>query len=425
MNKVFYRDMPCDVDRLANIVGRQHVTSDEEQIRAAGFTKVARPEVLASPANLEEIRGTIILAEELGTTIVPVGGGTQIRQVLDKGTGGIGLCLKRCDTVLEMLPDNLSITVEAGVTNEQVQLLAAPHNLCLPIAADCADSTVGGEIVANFSGWKRYSQGSIRDYVLGLTFISPTGSLVSTGGKTVKNVSGYDLTKLISGSWGTMGVLHSATLRLTPRPIRDLVLERQCGSVEQALQEGLSLLDGGGSLASCNLVSCPAAEQSIGPTLYSAIEGSDAFVERQLSRIKTLQGWSAIEAVGELGHATSSYRRARSLIKRGYYHTVIIDKRALQRSGSLLRFLHEWQCSFDFDLTAGVVEFCIPEQGRLLDDHQRHGWLEVYRELREHIIFHSLSTTSPQPLLNRLLPVVDPQGTMFRNNIYTRSSRRV
>jgi glycolate oxidase len=114
---------------------------------------------------------------------------------------------------------NSTVRVEAGITNNELQKELAHYKLCFPLDPLFSDtSTIGGELATNDSGPRRFMYGTARDLVLGLTVVTPTGEIIHPGGKTMKNVAGLDLCKLFIGSWGTLGVITEAILRLFPLP---------------------------------------------------------------------------------------------------------------------------------------------------------------------------------------------------------------
>jgi glycolate oxidase FAD binding subunit len=140
----------------------------------------------------------------------------------------LALSTARLRHVLEYEPAELVITVEAGITLAGLAGVLAPAGQFLPVSVpDPGRAMVGGLIATNAAGPERLRYGSTRDLVLGVTVALADGSLVRGGGKVVKNVAGYDLTRLFNGSWGTLGVITSASLRLFPiPPVRQTMVVR-------------------------------------------------------------------------------------------------------------------------------------------------------------------------------------------------------
>lgn len=406
------------LDALLLICGNTHVSSEGYALTSAGFSVEARPEVLVRPGSIEEIREITSLATRTGTQIIPVGGGTQLRQVLTPFTGGIGLCCSRFNRIHEFEPDNLSITVEAGTLNATIQQHILSKNLHLPIIPDFSASTIGGEVAANYSSWKRFRYGGIGEYVLGIKFISPTGKLISTGGKTVKNVSGYDFSRLLAGSWGTMGIIYSITLKLAPLPEKEIIALRHFPSSSDALQEGERIMSLRPALSSCNLCR---DNDSIGhgATMTLCLEGSKEFIDGQFRLLQLSPAWDLLADELALSTAKSDYLAKRRKIKADFFHTTIIDKRQIAMARRILLFLENLHCSLDYDLTAGIFEYSIPGYPRQLSDEILREWDKVSggeKSTRQKLT-HSHNTA---PLVDRLLPTIDPHGIMFRNNLFSR-----
>jgi glycolate oxidase FAD binding subunit len=208
------------VSKLSGIVGEANVLHDPDRLKAFAVDGVV-PRALVSPGSVEEISRLLALAaaEKLG--VCPRGNGTKM------AAGGIP---RKLDVVLSMLRinritehdvPNLSLSVEAGITLAEVQkkLAETGKGSFLPLDPPYTEkATIGGIIAANGSGPRRYLYNTARDLLLGLKAVLPNGDIVAFGGKTVKNVSGYDMTKLMVGSWGALGVITEITTKLLPLP---------------------------------------------------------------------------------------------------------------------------------------------------------------------------------------------------------------
>ncbi|MBC7188471.1 MAG: FAD-binding oxidoreductase, partial [Calditrichaeota bacterium] len=129
----------------------------------------------------------------------------------------LAICTARLKRVLDFDPENLTVSVEAGMTLRELQALVRGRNLWLPLDPPVSGSaTLGGIVAANAFGPRRQLYGGVRDLLLGCRAVLADGTVVKAGGKTVKNVAGYDLTKLFVGSLGSIGMLSALTLRLSP-----------------------------------------------------------------------------------------------------------------------------------------------------------------------------------------------------------------
>jgi FAD/FMN-containing dehydrogenase len=193
--------------RLAEIVGARNASADDDvttRYQIDGLT----PSIVISAADVEQISQVIQLCNQYQAGIVPWGGGTK---------QPVGPPLSRADVVLDLKPmhkiveldiSNFTVQVEAGIINGELQKQLAGERVFLPYdPPDMETSTIGGELATNASGPLRAEYGTTRDIVLGVTAVTPTGDVVHTGGKTMKNVAGIDLCKLLIGSWGTLGIM--------------------------------------------------------------------------------------------------------------------------------------------------------------------------------------------------------------------------
>lgn len=178
-----------------------------------------RPDIVCQPTATEEVVEIIKIASEYAVPIIARGRGTSLSGGPLPVKGGIVLDFSLWDTKLEVDPDNLIAVVSPGVITSHINDKAGDFGLMYPPDPSSAHvSTIGGNLAENAGGPRGLKYGVTKDYVLGLEIVTADGKVVRTGGKTVKNVTGYDLTKLIVGSEGTLCVITEATLRLVPKP---------------------------------------------------------------------------------------------------------------------------------------------------------------------------------------------------------------
>jgi glycolate oxidase FAD binding subunit len=172
--------------------------------------------ICVAPANAQQIAGVLRLAHENGLSVVPTGSGTKL------GWGNpvapeIFLSLRRMNAVLEHAWQDLTCTVEAGCTWAAMQAQLAHHGQMVALDPLWPErATVGGVVATNDSGALRLRYGGLRDLIIGMTLVLADGTIAKTGGKVVKNVAGYDLHKLLTGSFGTLGVISEVNFRLHP-----------------------------------------------------------------------------------------------------------------------------------------------------------------------------------------------------------------
>ncbi len=205
---------------LKEMVGEANVIQDPDRIKAYAIDG-RTPKAVVSPGSVEEISKLLAYANSEKLAVVPRGNGTKM------AAGGVPrrldvvLSLLRINRITEHDVPNLSLSVEAGMTLSAIQekLAGTGKGSFLPLDPPYTDkATIGGIIATNGSGPRRYLYNTARDLLLGLKAVTPTGDIVAFGGKTVKNVSGYDMTKLMIGSWGALGVITEITTKLLPLP---------------------------------------------------------------------------------------------------------------------------------------------------------------------------------------------------------------
>jgi glycolate oxidase FAD binding subunit len=187
------------------------------------------PMPVERPASVAELCDVVRRCATDGTAIYPVGGGT----LLDYGTPparpGVALSTAKLDQVIDFPARDMTITVQAGITMARLHEITKAERLWLPIDVPVPEmATLGGSIAANVSGPRRYGYGTFRDYVIGITLVNDRGEETKAGGRVVKNVAGYDLMKLYTGSLGTLGVITQVTLKLKPVPEREAFLVTGC-----------------------------------------------------------------------------------------------------------------------------------------------------------------------------------------------------
>ena len=225
---------------------------------------------------------------ENGTPVYPVGGGCS----LDYGTlptrVGCGMSLTKLNRILDYPARDMTITVEAGTTMGTLADTLAKEHQRLPIDVPSArQATLGGVVATNFNGPRRYGQGSVRDYVIGISAVDGRGVPFKGGGRVVKNVAGYDFCKLLTGSLGTLGVITQLTLKLRPIPERLAMVVCQPSDLASAENLLSKLVHSEAHPAAIELLSGPAweddpflsaAPEPAGLHLLVALEGTEAEV---------------------------------------------------------------------------------------------------------------------------------------------------
>lgn len=184
------------------------------------------PARVARPPTAEQLAETLRDAAEAGCSVIPVGGGRALGLGDPPQRFDVALETRALDRLLEQSQADMTVSVEAGITLEALNARLAQAGQFLPVDPfNAPGHTVGGVLAAGLSGPLRLRYGSPRDFVIGLRVALPDGRLVSSGGRVVKNVSGYDLNKLHQGALGSLGVIVAASFKVFPRPRHEVTLE--------------------------------------------------------------------------------------------------------------------------------------------------------------------------------------------------------
>ena len=205
------------LDKLRAAVGPSNVLTGVEL--SPYVVEGRTPEAAVFPGSVDEVAAVIGLAAEAGRPVTPWGGGTAASVGMPATTTGLVLGLRRMSRLLEHEPGDLTASVEAGMTVEAFQAALRGRGQWMSLdPADARLATIGGVLATNASGPRRHLYGTARDLLIGVTVVTAEGAVVRGGGKVVKNVAGYDLPKLFVGSYGTLGVIVEATVKLRPLP---------------------------------------------------------------------------------------------------------------------------------------------------------------------------------------------------------------
>lgn len=196
------------------------------------------PQSVVEPANEQEIAAVVKVAARAGLHVIPRGGGSKIAWGNAPRSGELIVSIRRMSRVVEHAFGDMTATVEAGCNFELLQNILSAHGQRVALDPLWPDrATAGGILSVNDSGPLRLRFGSLRDLIIGITLVLPDGTVAKSGGKVVKNVAGYDLPKLATGSLGTLGIITQAIFRLhpTPRESRTLTFVSSDGKVASAL----------------------------------------------------------------------------------------------------------------------------------------------------------------------------------------------
>ena len=211
------------IEQLIDVVGKKYVLHTPEDLAVYSYDgsfAEGSPEVVVLPANTEEVSRVVKLASKERVPIVPRGMGSGMAAgSVTMVTGGMVISLTRMNLILEIDTENATVLTEAGVITADLQAAVEKIGLFYPPdPSSIRHSTIGGNIACNAGGPRCLKYGVTGDYVLGLTVVLADGRILKTGGKPIKDVTGYDLKGLFTGSEGTLGLVTEALLRLVARP---------------------------------------------------------------------------------------------------------------------------------------------------------------------------------------------------------------
>lgn len=208
--------------KIRRIVGPDNCSDRPEDLCLYAFDAMNRhflPEMVAHPADAAQISSILKLANAEGFPVVPRGAGTGLTGGSLTVAGGLVLTTSRLDRIISIDRENMTAWVESGVINGDLQAEVEKQGLFFPPDPSSADfSTLGGNAAENAGGHRAVKYGVTRDYVMALEVVMPTGEIIHTGSAAIKSVTGYDLTRLMVGSEGTLGVITRLLLKLIPKP---------------------------------------------------------------------------------------------------------------------------------------------------------------------------------------------------------------
>jgi glycolate dehydrogenase FAD-binding subunit len=211
------------VEEFKNVVGADNVREATQRDAVEGV----EPSFVVEPGSVEETSELMKLASREGLVVSPRGGGTKMHLGGPPASLDLIVSTARMNEVIEHVPGDQVVRVQAGLRLRDLQEQLSGSDQMLAIDPPERDGTVGGVVAANASGPRRYKYGTIRDLIIGITVVLYDGTVAKAGSKVVKNVAGYDLSKLFTGSLGTLGTIVTANFRLHPIPeaSRTLVVE--------------------------------------------------------------------------------------------------------------------------------------------------------------------------------------------------------
>ena len=237
--------------KLSNLVGSDVVRSDAVSLQA--YSRDATPmfeglpEVIVAPRNTAEVSKIVKFAHDTNTPIIARGAGSNLCAATVPLNGGIVMSMTKMNQVLEVSKSEMIAVVQPGVTNIDLDELVAKEGLrFIPDPGSRNVSTIGGNVATSAGGLRGLKYGTTRNYILGLEAVLGNGEIIRTGGRLVKDVAGYDVTRLLVGSEGTLAIFTEITVALAPRPEASKYgvayfddLASAAGAVEKIISSGI------------------------------------------------------------------------------------------------------------------------------------------------------------------------------------------
>ena len=240
------------MDELSRALDRSDMSLEDEVLHAYGHDEtedlVHPPQVVVRPRTTGQVAAVMKACHDHRVPVTPIGARTGLSGGALSVHGGVGLALDRMDRIVDIDERNLQVTVEPGVITQVLQEAVAVKGLYYPPdPASRGSCTIGGNLAENSGGPRAVKYGVTRDFVLNLEVVLPDGGVIWTGANTLKNSTGYDLTRLLVGSEGTLGVITKAVLRLVPLPRENRLLlvpfdspYKACEAVSAVFRAGIT-----------------------------------------------------------------------------------------------------------------------------------------------------------------------------------------
>ncbi|MBK7434034.1 MAG: FAD-binding protein [Chitinophagaceae bacterium] len=225
--------------KFREILGETGVFVDEESLNHYAHDETENlhflPDIVVKPGTVQEVSAVMRICNEYRIPVTPRGAGTGLSGGALPHLGGVLLSTEKLNRIIGIDERNLQVTTEPGVITEVLQNAVKEKGLFYPPDPSSRGSCfIGGNIAENSGGPKAVKYGVVKDYVLNLELVLPTGEIIWTGANVLKNSTGYNLTQLVVGSEGTLGIVTKIVLKLLPHPKYDLLMLVPFGSLEKA-----------------------------------------------------------------------------------------------------------------------------------------------------------------------------------------------
>ncbi|WP_287100683.1 FAD-linked oxidase C-terminal domain-containing protein [Hydrotalea sp. AMD] len=230
---------PEMIETLIQIVGNENYIVNEADLFKYGHDETETiqqtPEIVVKPKNTAEVAAIMTLCHQNCIPVTPRGAGTGLSGGAIPHKGGVVLSLEKFNKIISIDEQNLQVTTEPGVITEVLQNAVKEKGLFYPPDPSSKGSCfIGGNIAENSGGPKAVKYGVVKDYVLNLEVVLPDGTIIETGANVLKNSTGYNLTQLMVGSEGTLGIVTKIVLKLIPLPKYDVLMLAAFNNLQKA-----------------------------------------------------------------------------------------------------------------------------------------------------------------------------------------------
>ena len=286
-------------DELKTLLGQRFSTSAavrDQHGLGESYHAVVAPDAVCFAETTEDVAAIVKACARHSTPIIPFGAGTSLEGHVSAPFGGVSLDVSRMNAVLEVRPGDMDVTVQAGVTRQQLNVHLRDTGLFFPVDPG-AECTLGGMAATRASGTNAVRYGTMRENVVRLTVVLPNGEVIRTGSRARKSSAGYDLTRLFVGSEGTLGIITEVTLRVYPIPEATSVAICPFPDLASAAEVVTTIIQMGIPISRVEFLdeySIRATNRHSGttyretPTLFFEFTGSEHNVTEQASQVKEI-----------------------------------------------------------------------------------------------------------------------------------------
>lgn len=391
-----------------------------EGVRTPIAGEIRAAEIIVEPASAEEVCEIVRMCESDRLAIAPFGAARTIAQIR-RAPLAVGISMKRLNRVVAYEPDDMTIVAQSGITVGELNAAMASSRQRLPVdPCDPAITTLGALIGAAHAGPLRLSEGTSRDLLIGVRFVGHGGKLIHAGGRVVKNVAGYDLMKLIGGSYGTLGIVTEATSKVRPIPTGYCLAVIPYTKLEDAFAAA-RILNDALPLSNLDIISPSLATQFNSTTqflVFAGFSGSPLEVGYQAERIRDL-----LKDCGELFESEPARNNYESLRDIDFSSRPLSAQIAVPPA-LLARVLQNCDAEFRAHAGSGVAQIFLADEptaetaiktiaGWREIAHSAHGHLRLIAAapaIRDSLEFFDTPNDGALKLMRRLKAAFDPAG---------------